>query len=184
MKETLLVTDLIDADLWNAAEWNSIVWYAGQNSAPGIGLVFRHPNVGEQIFDKLRDRFRGFEDRYNELRISVVRGIPGSEPRYAMNIGSDADAIFARARAESVELRADSVLVASRQLRLLDDNQGTRATWWSEYQKHGGYFMCPVRFEGDAPRAQMNRMIGKRDIHFRTAADIGSNDPDAAVLVP
>ncbi|MEG1313941.1 MAG: toll/interleukin-1 receptor domain-containing protein, partial [Bacilli bacterium] len=90
-RKHLFVTSLIDLELWDKAHWCAVAFSFAQDEhledIPIIGLGFRKPKIGKQIFDDLNKSINN-DDLKNHIRVSIIRDLDPLNPyKYKMLIG-------------------------------------------------------------------------------------------------
>ena len=71
----IFVQSLIDVELWDSARWKGTAFLHDPRGTepPGLGLLFDDMRSGKRIFSGWQERV-GKADRYEEIRVSVIRG--------------------------------------------------------------------------------------------------------------
>ncbi|MGL3036595.1 toll/interleukin-1 receptor domain-containing protein [Acinetobacter baumannii] len=90
-RKNLFITNLINLELWDKAHWCGVAFSFGYDENKEefaiIGLGFRKPKIGKQIFDELNKNL-GNNDIKNHIRLTIIRDIDPLNPfHYKMLIG-------------------------------------------------------------------------------------------------
>lgn len=90
-RKNLFITNLINLELWDKAHWCGVAFSFGydenKEEFPIIGLGFRKPKIGKQIFDELNKNLSN-NDIKNHIRLTIIRDIDPLNPfHYKMLIG-------------------------------------------------------------------------------------------------
>ena len=170
----------IDTQKWDKAGWNAtlMMW---SPDAPGmpppmLGLAFRNETQARDIFTTWRKRY-GEDDKSDELQITIVRGISGTNPAaYAVMVGPNL---------AKVAIKAGGIVGAvSRINRMYPESTANLDGFLADYARHGNYVLIPAHFPDlkGAPRPLFDLSIGKHSLVVRNAWEIGKNDLTVSAL--
>lgn len=183
-KPSLLLSSLIDVELWDRAGWLGLAFVlpAGESARPALGFAFRDRVAGVQIFSEWAGRL-GNRDRHEEIRISIVTEPSGpASTDYLVYVTSNIDRIIERARAEGIDVRGAKIATLGRVHRL--DVSERLANFQKSLVASGGlYEILPcVPGEDGAMEGLPDHAIEKMEIHIRRASEI--TDPNDLDNVP
>lgn len=164
----------IDIHLWNQAGWGGVAFLFFPPSSPGMALTFGNGEAGKSIFEGWQTRW-GFEDKDDELRIVIVRGLSRSNPsEYGIIVGPNL---------ESVSKDPKKVFVfVSRVNRMTPTSPANLENFLESFRRFGVFFLMPAQLKNDMPDLFPEKRIKKTHLHIREAWQINENDPDASVL--
>ena|ERR1035437_610046 len=176
----MFLTGCIDLGLWNKAEWTGTFFITGGGQPPIFGFVFRDATSARKIFEGWVARF-GVSDSYNEMRICIVEGdIKGEPPGYSVLVSVNVLNIYKRADDQGINIPKDHVTVISRLHRMNPAPESRNLERFKEeFRKFGCCRIVPVVTEEKGVRVFQEPYIIKKEIIFRQADEITSNDPDA-----
>lgn len=181
----ILVPSLLDPAKFDAADWLGVGLMVDLNGQlpPCLGLFFQNIEPGKQMFLDWRDRL-GDEDRFEELRISVIEGeIPGRESGYTVNVTSDPDGLRRRAIADGREFDFTSFALISKSHRMTPaPGSPNLRRFKAAYARHRKYTLMPMQMAGGGYEPLWDLGILKKQILFRRASDIGQDDLDFTVF--
>lgn len=184
---TMFVTGPIDLELWDRARWSGAFYMWSDTADPVLGLSFADEDAARAIFEGWHERY-GASDRYEELRVSIVEGdIPGCEPGYSIQIGTEPDAFISRLHDSGFDYDQDLLMMISRIHRMNPPSDSTNlASFKRHYLDKKRYILAPgVMARGGGPlKPMLDLGIRKGVVHLRRVEDIGSDDLDTAVLAP
>lgn len=177
--------NFIDIDRWNAAGWIAVAFIIDvtYQRAPVMAIVFENGEIGKQIFSGLIDRV-GEVDEFEELRIAIVEGdIPGQDPGYSVQLGSDPMATMRRAEAMGEVLEADMFVVGSRIHRMNPAADSRNLPMFKDaFYRKAAYILAPASLEDGNLVADFELGIVKKSIHFRHVDELSDDDLDALVM--
>lgn len=178
----IFVQSLIDVELWDSARWKGTAFLHDPRGTepPGLGLLFDDMRSGKRIFSGWQERV-GKADRYEEIRVSVIRGeILGLASGYSVHISSDPLHSASRADAEGSHLDFQTAVIISRVQRMTPTSESVHlAQFEKDFLKHKRYLLLPVSLKGNP---EIDFAIEKHEIHFRQASEINADDVDAAIF--
>jgi hypothetical protein len=182
-RSKLIVNDLV----WTGANWTGISYIVNrmEMAPPILGLKFLNRDLGSLIFRKWMKKIGG-EDRYDELRISVIEDLPGMNGGYIVIVGSSMAGEMLRARSEGFSVEPSFYIGSSSVCRLHSPNPGNLEAFKYAYAKYGKFYLVPL-FPSDngsgsgqcTPDLQLS--ILKKEINFRRAGEIPRDDVDGLV---
>jgi hypothetical protein len=154
-----------------------------------MGLVFDHAEAGSEIFREA-ERLLNHEDRFEEIRVSIVEGsVLGEErrPGYSVHICADPEAVAAHAAAGDFVVDPSMVPFLGQWNRHypLPDQPSLLTRFKEDFARHGEFLLAPVERRADG-RLWCRPELGivKNVVHFRRLAEITTaEDPDAAAHV-
>jgi hypothetical protein len=179
----------IDIALWDEAKWKSTFFLLskGDTQPPILGLGFLNEVPARRIFEQWHRRY-GKQDRFDELRISIIEGeIHGEMPGYSVHIGPDHDNTIKRYQAAGLTVKpdVDLFILVSRIHRMNPSPESRFLQMFKEaYRRWNEYLLIPgvVKPDGSLLRYCKDLGILKREIKFRRVGDIGGDDEDSVVL--
>jgi hypothetical protein len=175
----------IDVNLWNAARWSATFFSYQPGKPPILGLAFLNEAPARRIFEGWRERY-GDNDRYEELRISIVEGkVPGEADGYTVHVGPDPEAAIQRFKAAGYAFDSDVLMCISRLNRMNPPPGSTNlATFKALYSEYKTYYLAPgvVPKDGKQLKPIFELGIFKGKVLFRQVSDISENDLDSIVL--
>jgi hypothetical protein len=182
---TLFISLPIDVDLWNAAGWRGTFFAKLPDLPPFLGLAYRDEVSARRIFEGWRERY-GDNDKYEELRISIVEGpVKGERDGYSVHVGSDLEAAAKRFKDAGYEFDGDLFFAVSRINRMNPPRDSKNLQLFkNQYREYKAYILAPgVISDDDKIRKPLFELgIHKTKIHFRHVSEIGKNDIDSVVL--
>ncbi|MEO8046132.1 MAG: toll/interleukin-1 receptor domain-containing protein [Nitrospirota bacterium] len=175
----------IDVDLWNAAKWSATFFSHQEGKPPVLGLAFLDETAARKIFEGWHERY-GDDDRYEELRISIVEGpVAGEDTGYTVQVGPDPDAAIRRFKDAGYAFDKDILMCISRINRMTPPpNSKNLSMFKTLYAEYKTYFLAPgvISEDGKQLKPIFDLGIFKGKIHFRHVSEIKDNDIDSVVL--
>jgi hypothetical protein len=172
----------IDVELWDSARWKGTAFLHDPSGIdpPGLGFLFEDIEDGKKIFSGWQQRV-GRIDRYEEIRVSIIRGeILGLPSGYSVHISSDPLHSVRRAEAEGLSLDFQTAVIVSRVQRMTPEPGLPHLEQFEkDFAKYKRYLLVPVSLKG-VPEFQLS--IEKHEIHLCQASEIRADDVDAAVF--
>lgn len=182
-RSKLIVNDLV----WTGASWAGISYIVNrmEMAPPILGLKFLNKDLGSLIFRKWMRKIGG-EDRYDELRISIIEDLPGMNGGYIAIVGSSMAGEMLRARSEGFDVEPEFYIGSSSVCRLQDPKPGNLESFKKAFEKHGKFYLVPMfpPDSGEGPgecRPDLQLSILKKEISFRRAGEIPKDDVDGLV---
>lgn len=214
-RKHLFVTNLIDVELWDKATWCGVAFSFAQSEhredIPIIGLGFRKPKIGKQIFDDLNNSINN-DDLKNHIRVSIVRDIDPLNPyKYRMLIGPNEEylnTMLERAEAENPNYTIDytnSIFMGISRILELDPRSGENLERFikkfnetkffyltnmkekldKDLNKNSDFYTTLLALETPEDFIDFNNAILKKDINIKTLRELNNEYPkslDHAVL--
>jgi hypothetical protein len=190
-EEKLLIQSFIDVPLWDRAGWGGLCFVRPprRKLPPLLGLMFRDIEVGKQIFQQWKETLGGDEDKYDELKISIIEGeIPNQEAGYSVVITSDLAQTEIRAKAQGQEFDYTKFFTFSRIHRMNPsaDSKNLENFKADLSEANGAYILSPTTFMPSNFEKDVFQYgdfgFGKRRISFMNVADIRTTDIESIVL--
>ena len=177
--------NFIDVPKWDSAQWMAVAFIVDQSyqRIPVLAVVFEDGELGKQIFADWIQRL-GEEDQFEELRVALVEGdIPGQEPGYSIQIGSNPAGTIKRAQSDGVVLEPALFVIGSRIHRMHPSPESQNLPMFKDaYYRKGAYLFVPASVVDGRVVPHFSHGIVKKEIHFRHADDLDANDLDTLVL--
>jgi hypothetical protein len=213
-RKHLFITSLIDIELWNKARWSGVAYSfaksidGNSDPMPIIGLGFKNPVIGKQIFDELTKRI-GSDDYKNRIRLSIIKDIDPLHPnKYKMLIGPNEEYLNELLEAgkvnnhipDSSDMGSNLFMSISRVLELQPTSNTNLEIFIKEFNKHGAFLLTNMfekikledasqfkpRFMDDPmDYIDFDNCILKTDINIKTLIELKNENPkslDHAVL--
>lgn len=179
----MLFSSFINIDLWNKAKWKAVFFMTNGNDIPYIGLAFENENEAKKIFNGWINRM-GNEDKYDELRISIIEGdIPGEEYGYSVHINSGIGNIIKKAQDNNVEIPKELALTIGRFHRMNPDPTSINLERFkTDYFKFKEYNLIPGVIKNNKLKTIDGISIKKKEIFFRDSKEITATDLDSVVF--
>jgi hypothetical protein len=169
----------IDARKWDSAKWNGtmFLWQEGAGApAPILGLAYQNADAAKDIFRSLRKRY-GQDDRKDDLRITIVRGISKDNPAaYGVMVGANPNNVPAS--------EGSVVGFVSRINRMYPQTTTKLDAFLEQFERHGRYVLIPAHLptRQSQPVPIYELPIGKHDLAVIDAWQIPPNDMVSSVL--
>jgi len=177
--------NFIDVPKWDDAEWMAVAFIVDQSHqrVPVMGIVFENGELGKEIFADWIERL-GEADRFEELRVALIEGdIPGEDPGYSVQIGSNPTATIMRAKSKGIELEPAFFVIGSRIHRMHPSPESQNLPMFKDaYYGKGAYLLAPCSSVEGGILPHFDHGIVKKEIHFRHVDDLDPNDLDTLVL--
>lgn len=214
-RKHLFVSNLIDLELWDKANWCGVAFSFAQSEhredIPIIGLGFRKPKIGKQIFDDLNYSINN-DDLKNHIRVSIVRDIDPLNPyKYRMLIGPNEEylnTMLERIEAENPNYIIDyrnSIFMGISRVLELDPRSGENLERFiqifnkskffyltnmkekleKDLNKNSDFYTTPLALETPEDFIDFDNAILKKDINIKTLMQLNKENPkslDHAVL--
>lgn len=205
IRKHLFVTSLIDLELWDKAHWCGVAFSFAQDEdledIPIIGLGFRKPKIGKQIFDDLNKSINN-DDLKNHIRVSIVKDIDHLNPyKYRMLIGPNeeylntmSDRIKAQNPDHDIDNTTSFFMGISRVLELtpqsgenlqkfikvFDERKFFYLTNMKEKlekDKDPSFYTTPLAIDSPKDYIDFDNAILKKDINIKTLRDLNKENP-------
>ncbi|WHA53406.1 toll/interleukin-1 receptor domain-containing protein [Acinetobacter pittii] len=212
-RKHLFVTDLINLELWDKAYWCgvafSFVYDKDKKEIPIIGLGFRKPKFGKQIFDELNESIQN-DDLSNRIRLTIVKDIDSSNPsHYKMLIGPNeeylnemSDRIKSQDPDIDLSYKSTFFIGLSRVLELRPKNSENLQKFIQTFNErkcfyitnmkekldikvNPSFYTSPLVLDDPSEYIDFNNAILKKDINIKTLNELKKENPkslDHAVL--
>jgi hypothetical protein len=175
----------IDIDLWNEAKWSATFFSYQEGRPPILGLAFLHEAPARKIFEGWHERY-GVNDKYEELRISIVEGVvPGEPSGYTVHVGPDPEVAIQRFKVAGYAFDKDLLVGVSRLNRMTPPPESKNLAMFKElYASYKTYYLVPgvVSEDGKKLKPMFELGIYKSKVLFRHVSDIHAGDLDSVVL--
>jgi hypothetical protein len=171
----------IREELWNEAVWSATLFLSDYTDSqpPGLAPAFKNDKAGHEIFAQWRQEI-GEEDRENQIRVLIVRGISKKEPHsYRVVIG-------ANPRPPSPGGDTKLVFSMSRVNTMVPQTSENLDRFLRGYHKVGAFYLLQgVLHDGPVGALPVwDNCILKKELVVKEAWQIGANDPDRVALQP
>jgi hypothetical protein len=171
------VFSLIDIPKWDKAKWLGIAYLGYPNSIPIMAFCFEDEVVAKQIFQGFKNRL-GEIDSFERLRISIISGINTKNPadyRVVVSIRIDEEDFF----------DGKMIYCPSRVKEMNPSDQRHLKFFKKAYKQTGKYIVIPAYLESQesTPKFFFDYKIGKTEITFREAWEIGRHDFDVVAIL-
>ena len=206
-RKHLFVTNLIDLDLWDKATWCAVAFSFArtehQEDIPIIGLGFRKPKVGKQIFDDLNNSINN-DDLKNHIRVSIVRDIDPLNPhKYRMLIGPNEE--YLNTMLEKIEAEnpnhiidyTNSIFMGISRVLELDPQSGENIQRFinvfneskifyltnmkekldKDKDRNSAFYTTPLPMESPKDFIDFDNLILKKDINIKTLVELKKENP-------
>lgn len=167
------VYSIIDIDLWDKAKWKGFGVVVTQNSLY-LYIGFQNGNFGKKIFENWIKRF-GKEDKNEEIRISIIKGINISRPDdYRVHITKNINA---------GKISNGMYISNSRIHELNPQTSRNLDEIIKKYDSLKKYVIVPAQFDGKTqPIIYFESAIFKSNLIIKNAWEIGEHDMDCVVI--
>lgn len=184
-KKNILLTSVINLDLWNQAQWRAVVFASDGKSSPYIGLAFENREIAIEIFKEWKERF-GENDIYDEIRVCIIEGdIEGEEYGYTVHINTNLENLLSKCKENN--LNPDSTLITTigRYNRMNPPrNSRNLEQFKEEYNRYLSYYIFPAYIDINSGQITpfFDYTIEKTEVIFRDINDILDDDIDAVCI--
>jgi hypothetical protein len=174
------VFSLIKVPLWDKAGWHGVGFGFSPNleEPPVIGLLFRNPDVAQEIFEGWRAKL-GHVDSKDQLHLALITGVNKKLPHsYAVVIGSNPES----SRMERLHHFANVYRIC----RMDPPDSRNLNVFVPRYERLGRYIIVPAYFMRgmEEPQFFPDLSIKKQALRIIPAWTLGRNDPDSVGLQP
>lgn len=168
------MTSLIKPNLWDGAGWRGVGFVCIPNNPPMLYLFFENEKKGNMIFQDIYQHIGGAVDTAENLRISIVKNIPGL-PRnhYRIMIGENIPEVQSQSKKR--------LMYISRIHTMTPDTSKNLDMFIQAYEKMQCFYFGVMGIPKDSWKPHSN-VIFKKAILIRDALDIGENDLEQATL--
>jgi hypothetical protein len=142
------------SSLWTNAKWNATTfqWHPTSQAPPIMGLVFDNAEAALEIFREGK-RQMNHEDRFEEIRISIIEGsVPEEQrPGYSVHICADPEALAAHATAEDFVIDPSIIPFLGQWNRHypVPGQPNLLGRFKQEFAKHNEFLLAPVTRRAD-----------------------------------
>lgn len=204
-RKNLFITNLIDLELWDKANWSGVAFSFAQEKHGGdipiIGLGFRKPKIGKQIFDDLNNYINN-DDLKNHIRVSIIRDIDVLNPyKYRMLIGPNEEylnTMLDKIKAENPNCTIDytnSLFMGISRVLEVDPETGenlqkfikvfnerkffylTNMKEKLDNDKNSVFYTTPIALETPEDYIDFDNAILKQDINIKTLMELKRENP-------
>ncbi|SDC02969.1 hypothetical protein SAMN05216185_101229 [Pseudomonas guariconensis] len=172
----LTVRSVIDVHLWDRAGWLGTAYGTfSHNAPPFMALLFKDRSSAIKIFERWRDRF-GAVDKNEALHISIIRQLYNQPAtHYGLVITSRPSESVTDSQYESL---------ASRSMTMTPETDINLCRFLDDHQRAGCYLLVPAVMEPERPPEIIKDVyLLKRNLHVKTAAEVGPHDMEHLFLV-
>jgi len=178
--------NLIEKDLWDAARWRQTVFLVTPDldSQPGIALQFEDATASIKIFENWREKFGGFADRRDRLRICFVTG---RHPTHGEGFSTIISTDTAPPPGQPLPTKQSYIAAGMRWRFQSTDTKRQSFDWFrASHTRKKTFFIVPMPIvSGGECIPDVSRCIVKSRVYFRTFDEVargGDGDIDALVL--
>ncbi|MCH4021008.1 MAG: toll/interleukin-1 receptor domain-containing protein [Erysipelotrichaceae bacterium] len=201
--KTMFFTTPINLDKWNHAGWKGALYALQGGVIPVLGLVFKHYDVGVEIFKEWRRNWgTGFVDEFLSINY-VVPPFPKNcyvyknkensfGKGYFISIGPNMDAAIKRAEDRGIKPDGLMLTALSRNIWVNEVHGSSFREEFTKMQDEVGYYaLVPVSITDiTKPIDESNVRIGfdyaikLHNFNVKKGIELDYNDPSKAVLDP
>ncbi|MFO0800076.1 MAG: hypothetical protein U0804_21625 [Gemmataceae bacterium] len=183
--DKVAIVSFIDVDTWNQAGWTGTVFAVDPDGedVPCMGILFSNEAAGRKIFTNLIERLTNQDDA-ELLRVSIIEGdIPNEKAGYSVYLGTDYDNYVAdlQRKGETFENLLAGMVGRFHRMHPVPGSPFLPG-FKKSYEKHKKYLLFPAFGSPSNPRPEFKLSIGKRQINFLRADNLGQNDVERVVL--
>jgi hypothetical protein len=177
----LLVTSVIDVDLWNKASWNYVGYasYEDKSQPPLLGLAFKNQQEGLKIFSDWKKRF-GDEDVNDEISIHIIE--EDDSDSYCVCLSSDLDAVKQRLQASGISDGHDLYISCQRWHRMEIVDPKFKDLFKRDFEKSKCFDFVPFVITANGVQPIMDLAIRKKRVTFRKLSEV-KDEKDMDYLV-
>ena len=183
-EKSVLLTSVINLDLWNEAGWKAVVFASSEQSEPYMGLAFENREKGITIFKEWRERF-GDKDIYDEIRISIIEGdVEGEDYGYTVHINTNTENMLSKCKENNLTPESTLIMTVGRYNRMNPSRDSRNLeNFKDDYKRFSSYKIFPVYINQKKQLEPFwDYAIEKTEIIFRDVKDITSDDFDAVCV--
>lgn len=172
----MAVRSVIDIHAWDKAIWRGLGFsYPEDVQTPIMGLLFLDEEAARSIFTRWRERF-GDRDQDGEIRICLVRHLPGVSPHhYCVIVSGKMPEAFDDPNTEIVVMPNRSLVTEP-----VDDVN--LETFLEGFRRHGSFYLMPAVLGPEGPEFIKGVGITKTELVIREASELTDSDPDSVAL--
>ncbi len=167
----LLVTSVIDVELWNKASWNYVGYasYEDESQPPLLGLAFNNQQEGLKIFSDWKKRF-GDEDVNDEISIHIIED--DDSDSYCVCLCSDLDAVKQRFQTSGMSDDYSIYIDDQRWHRMDVVNSKFKDLFKRDFEKNKCFDFVPFVLTANGIQPIMDLAIRKKKITFRKLSEV------------
>ncbi|EIS1070284.1 hypothetical protein LY084_004256, partial [Salmonella enterica] len=165
------IQSLIKPRLWDRTRWQGVGFAQFKSCYPGLYLLFKHPDIGEDIFKDLISSV-GLVDSKARLRVCIVKGISVKNPTHYRVLISE--------NMMTTPLTKRMTMI-SRINTMTPDSNVNLERFLAAYQACGKFYLgCDAMLKNIVPEHPQRDSLGIEMSTFdvRWAWEIGLNDVD------
>ncbi len=185
-RKSMFLSSIIDIDLWNKATWAGMAFVIdpGLRSPPIACFMFDDPETGNEIFHSLKEDF-GKVDTEEEIRLSFVENISEEHPLdYKVHFGSSRDVLFKKLEKHGLEPNSTLLMMVSRINEMNPPSDPSSLTMFkNSYSYFKRYYITNAIVQGGRPAPNMENMIEKKSVNFRTKNEVVSDKDDEDIVL-
>ncbi|ENV28002.1 toll/interleukin-1 receptor domain-containing protein [Acinetobacter baumannii] len=204
-RKNLFITNLINLELWDKAHWCgvafSFAYDKNKEEFPIIGLGFRKPKIGKQIFNELNESIKN-NDLKNHIRLTIIKDIdPLNHFHYKMLIGPNEEYLNEmsekiKAQEPNIDLSYKSTMFmgVNRVLELHPKNGENLKKFIEIFNEkkffyltnmkekldiatNPSFYTSPLKLEEPEDYIDFDNAILKKDINIKTLDELKAENP-------
>ncbi|MFZ5451590.1 MAG: hypothetical protein ACOZF2_06940 [Thermodesulfobacteriota bacterium] len=173
------IVSLINIPLWDKAKWSgtAYIFHPHPLAPPVLSLVFQEIESGKLIYKSWRGKF-GPIDTYEQLRITIIKGIDKASPAsYKIVVG-------ANIKIHSREPNFKHAILTARINRMDPRDSTNLDNFLQQFHQKRRYMIAPAHSRGPTimPDVFFELGIGKYELHIKQAWEIGQNDMEMVAI--
>lgn len=167
----LLVTSVIDIELWNKAQWDFVGYASFEDGSqpPLLGLAFKNQQEGLKIFSDWKMKFGG-EDIRDEISIHIIED--DDSDSYCVCICSELDAVKKRLLASGINEENDIYIDNQRWHRMDVVDSKYKELFKKDFGNVKSFDFVPFVLTPNGINPIMELAIRKKKITFRKLGEI------------
>lgn len=169
------VFSIIDTHLWDKAHWTGFGFLASREINLGIFLAFENGDIGKQIFENWIKQF-GKEDKNEEIKISIVKGVNKSHPTwYRVQVSKNIS---------KTDFQNGDIFVSAARFHEMNAESPTNLNnLINGYNYFKKFWLFPAKYKPDGGiEPYLETGILKTSLTIRNAWEIGEQDFDSVVI--
>lgn len=171
----MLITGVINLDLWNIAGWKGAGYAFNYQDIPYFGLQFENEKIGCKIFEEWKIRF-GDVDIRDEIYISLIEEENSND--YHVHIGINFDALTSRLKNQGLNGVFNTFMIIDRWHKMNLVNRNYLEEFKKEFKRYGEFLFMPFVKQGNQFNPVSSLSIKKKIIHFRKISEVKNNKND------
>jgi hypothetical protein len=173
------VYSLVNLPLWDKAEWEATAYivFPEIDWPPYFALGFKNAEAGKRIFKGWLEKL-GRVDRNEALKVTIITGIDREHPgSYKVVIGTNPQVAHD-------DPSSSHFVVVSRIRRVDPPDLRNLDNFRQRFEAFGKYILVPAHYVNAETETTPFFELGilKTEVRFRSAWEIGENDPDVVAL--